>query len=106
MNEPMLPYSLLDEATPTPSFEQKINNGYFSCDDLDDLYLTNRSMWNSTFTKRSGEFWDGMFKYAAHDLHIPVIYVEKAINRAWDEGHAQGYQEVLSCLRNLAEIFN
>jgi|WetSurSiteA1Bulk_404760.scaffolds.fasta_scaffold00038_57 hypothetical protein len=53
-------------------------------------------------SRLDGLFWDDAFK----ELEIPFDHPKssKMISWAWEEGHAYGYQEVFSKLRDVWEL--
>jgi hypothetical protein len=52
----------------------------------------------------NGDFSGDCLKFL-EERGVPEQYRQRVYQRAWDEGHAYGYNEVLSHLDGLADIF-
>ena len=83
-------------------FEDAVRSGYYSQNPYD--WKTEKAAAREHYNEMSGEFEGDALDYLRKN-GVPEKYVRKVFAFAYQEGHANGYHEVLTYMDMMLEIF-
>lgn len=87
------------------TFEKKIESGYYETELLYGSKGSAREAYNLDHNRLLAEF-----KYDARmfliEGGVPEMYVDNVYKKAWEDGHAHGFTEILSEMYGLIGIFD
>lgn len=64
-----------------------------------------RNAYNARELKLVSLFMTDLTVYLVEEQGVPEQYARKVASKAWEDGHANGYSEILNVAQGLAKIF-
>lgn len=86
-------------------FEQKVYGGEYRTKLPYGPTHVERNAHREDEDRLTAQFREDARAYAI-EQGVPEQYVSKVVSRAWEDGHAHGFEEILNCMYGLIEIFN